>query len=114
MKKIVVCDLDGTLLDEQNNVIPGTKELIQSFIDDCGIFIIATGSIDHDIMNVEEYMAIKSHYRISENGALINDSNNNLILKNEKDSEVSKQIFKELDNNGYLRIEVSDLNRRYF
>ena len=114
MKKIVVCDLDGTLLDEQNNVIPGTKELIQSFIDDCGIFIIATGRLDHDIVYVEEYLGIKSDYRISQNGAVIKDSNNNLILKNEIDSEVSKQIFKELDNNGDLRIEVSDLNRRYF
>src|SRR5699024_10897584 len=96
MKKIVVCDLDGTLLDEQNNVIPGTKELIQSFIDDCGIFIIATGRLDHDIVYVEEYLGIKSDYRISQIGAVIKDSINNVILKSEIDSEIFKKIGNEI------------------
>ncbi|MCR2044408.1 HAD family hydrolase [Anaerosalibacter massiliensis] len=113
MLKTIFCDLDGTLLDNKNRIVPGTAEAIRKFTSFGGEFIIATGRLDHDIVYVEKRMEISGLYRISQNGAVIKDHHGNMFSGKRINSEIARQISKLLYEKD-IRFEVSDFKRRYF
>ncbi|MBX0321154.1 HAD family hydrolase [Shouchella clausii] len=113
MTNLVACDLDGTLLDKQNRIMAGTKDVIQAFHHAGGSFMIATGRLDHDIVYVENQLGIAGEFRISQNGAVIKDKENRILLKKEIHSDVAQKLMRDLKE-WDVRIEVSDINHRYF
>lgn len=113
MKKLLVCDLDGTLLDQKNNIDNESLNLIKHFIDDGNDFCICTGRLDEDIKYVEKELGVRGAYRISQNGAVIRDINNSLIAFSSIPHKLIKSINQIVFNSG-LRVEVSDVNHRYF
>lgn len=113
MNKVIICDLDGTLLVKEDQFSPGTLEKIKRFINSGGKFIIATGRLDHDVVYVEEKLGIRGAYRISQNGAVIKNKYNEVISKKEMEPVIAKKIVKLL-NEEKMRVEVSDICHRYF
>lgn len=92
--KLVVSDLDGTLLGNDGNVSAGTKELIQSYQRQGGIFTVATGRMED---------AVKPHLNrlnvagpaILYNGAKIIDMDqNHIIFEAFLEYEVAKEALK--------------------
>lgn len=71
--KLLVCDLDGTLLDAQGQIDEKSLTLIKEFCSAGGHFVVCTGRMDTDIQFIEEKLGVKSEYRISQNGAVIYD-----------------------------------------
>lgn len=113
MNKVIICDLDGTLLGEENQLAPDTVEKIKHFIANGGTFIIATGRLDHDIVYIEEKLGISGAYRISQNGAVIKNQFNEIISKKKIEAVIVKEIMALLQGE-QIRIEVSDAYHRYF
>lgn len=113
MKKILFCDLDGTLLDNENNIDEFTLKKLKNYIKDGGKLVIATGRLDHDIKVVEEKLGIAGEYRISQNGAVIKDKNDNVILNNTIPKDIVLDIRDYLETID-LRVEASNLTNRYF
>lgn len=113
MKKILFCDLDGTLLDHKNNIDEFSLKKLKNYIKDGGKLVIATGRLDHDIKEVEEKLGIIGEYRISQNGAVIKDKNDNVILNNTIPKDVVFDIRDYLST-VELRVEASNLTNRYF
>ena len=52
--KLLVCDLDGTLLDAQGQIDEKSLTLIKEFCAAGGHFVVCTGRMDTDIQFIEE------------------------------------------------------------
>ncbi|MEF2244182.1 MULTISPECIES: HAD family hydrolase [unclassified Paenibacillus] len=70
--RLIVSDLDGTLLSEDNNVTPSVKEAIDRFTADGGMFTIATGRVGQSTHKIAEELNIDLPY-ITCNGSVIAD-----------------------------------------
>lgn len=71
--KLIACDMDGTLLDDQKNITTGNKEAVQRLKNDTDVrFVIATGRHDSMIGDYMDELGIDMPV-ISCNGALIRE-----------------------------------------
>ncbi|EAE8347312.1 Cof-type HAD-IIB family hydrolase [Listeria monocytogenes] len=110
---LLVCDLDGTLLDSSGQIDQLSLKKIKKFCEDGGHFVICTGRMDTDIQYVEQKLGFAGEYRISQNGAVIKDKNNQSILLETIPSEFIPKLNHAIFAEG-LRTEVSDENNRHF
>lgn len=96
MYKIVMVDLDGTLLDDNKNVSKKNIEMINKVYKDKGvIFVIATGKNISDISYITDAIGEPiNQYIIASNGAVIKDNvkNNYIVKKYLTDEEVINVI----------------------
>ncbi|MBY7144484.1 HAD family hydrolase [Virgibacillus sp. NKC19-3] len=113
MNKVIICDLDGTLLGTKGKLNAKTIAIVREFVRKGGTFIIATGRLDHDIKYIEKKLDIQGAYRISQNGAVIRKHSNEFVWKKVIDPRIAKDIVKYLRDNN-LRVEISDAYYRYF
>lgn len=77
MIRLVACDLDETLLDDEKNVLQGNREAIAAFEAQGGIFVPCTGRIYTGLDHVLKQLGADGkpgHYVISTNGALITEN----------------------------------------
>lgn len=113
MKKFLVCDLDGTLLDQHNQMDPETLRKLKAYIRSGNDFCICTGRLDADIQYVEKKLGVKSAYRISQNGAVIRDKEDRLVFSATIPQHLIP-IINDIVFSPERRVEVSDINHRYF
>lgn len=109
----LVCDLDGTLLDYEGRIDEQSLAKIKTFIAKGGNFIICTGRLDQDIIFIEKKLGIKSKYRISQNGAVIKDDQNQFVLVETIPDQAIKKI-NEIVFDKKVRTEVSNVSNRFF
>lgn len=102
MCNIVVSDLDGTLLNSDQEVSEISKKVIKKLIEKGKKFYIATGRAYPDAKNIMESIGIKIPL-ISANGAVINNADGKEIYRNNLD-EKYKNIMLDID---YLGISDS-------
>jgi Cof subfamily protein (haloacid dehalogenase superfamily) len=110
--KLLVCDLDGTLLDENGAIDEESLEKIKRFCVDGGHFVICTGRMDSDIRYIEGKLGFKSEFRISQNGAVVYDKNEQLAYET-----IPKEYIPALNRIVFgmgLRTEVSNVTNRLF
>lgn len=110
--KYFFSDIDGTLLQD-HKLNPETTKIIKAFIDDGNKFILATGRVDKDIQRIEKGLDFFGDYRISQNGAVIKDKDNNIIyselLPENVISKLTEYVFSLKD----VTIEVTEADNRY-
>lgn len=99
MIKMIIFDLDGTLLNDKRRVSDKTKEYL-SFLKSKGYIItIATGRIYASALNATDG-ADFANYVISDTGSCAyNTLNGNPIFKNTINNEIAKKIFNYYDDN---------------
>lgn len=114
MKKIVTVDLDGTLLNNSNEIIGGekTKNLIKKLQDKGFEFIINTGRLDHDILKVANAYDLPKETRLSQNGAVI--VHNNTLDATLLDKAEAREVWNFLQRLEGLRIELNTVSNRYW
>lgn len=95
MYKVVVSDLDGTLLNSDQEVSTISKKVIKAIMDKGIKFYIATGRAYPDAKRIMETINIKIPL-ISANGAVINDADGNEIYRNDLTDE-SRDILLNID-----------------
>jgi len=111
--KVVVFDLDGTLLNSRNEIIGGAQTLkCLSSLKKMGCALaICTGRLDHDIIRVDTQYNLDIHHRISQNGAVVSKENKyNAILL---DKEEAMNIYLYIKNKD-IRIELNTVSNRYW
>ena len=91
MYKMVVLDLDGTLLNDKKQISRRNAEVIKKVHKEKGVlFVIATGrDMNYAIKVVRELKDTINQYMIASNGAVIKD--------NIKDEYILKNYFDEID-----------------
>lgn len=90
--KAVVCDLDGTLLNEQHTISTFTKETIKKIVDSGVKFIIATGRHHRDAIVFKEMLGLKS-FMITSNGSKVHDYDNNEIISHNIPLDISTELL---------------------
>lgn len=92
--KLIVSDLDGTLLDGKRNISDRTKELISEFVRKGGVFSFATGRMESSAGKYIEYLNINSP-SIIYNGAKVADIRKDKVIYEAKlDFETAKKALK--------------------
>ncbi|OQM34088.1 Cof-type HAD-IIB family hydrolase [bacterium endosymbiont of Pedicinus badii] len=123
MFRIVVSDLDGTLLSKNHRIEIFTKKILQRVIKKGIHFIFATGRHHIDVKKIQNDLKIKT-YMITSNGARIHDNFGNLIFSHDfeesivrelasmfyKDKKISTNIFRDKE----WFISKEEINRKDF
>ena len=104
--KLLVCDMDGTLTYEENEnaaYTPSKKGLpernhqaITQFIEEGGLFCVATGRLLADVQAVLGDELFGKSYKIAQNGSFALDTTGNLLAKDYFSKEQSQRIYKKL------------------
>lgn len=108
--KLIVIDLDGTLLNNEGIVTEKTKDILKK-IKEKGIEIaIATGRSYNSAGKIRENIGIDM-YLVCNNGANIYNKDGSLLKRNLIPADLSKKIIKILDDNkvnykGFLGLDV--------
>lgn len=106
--KLIVCDVDGTLLDREGKIGEQTVDMIMKLSANGIKFSFATQRVYPSILPFAEVLNIKTPL-ICMNGALISDMEGNHIFKAPiKRSKVAQAV--ELVNKYYLRIALCRTN----
>lgn len=104
--KAIVCDLDGTLLNENHTISQKTKEIIKKVLNKGIKFIIATGRHHEDVMIYKKMLNLDT-FLITSNGAKVHDYNDKEILSYNIPKNISKEIIefdfdKDIHKNVYV------------
>ena len=100
--KFFASDLDGTLIHD-NKISNEDVEAIKKFREEGNRFIVATGRAFESIKQVfSEYEGLDYDYIVACNGAIIYDSNDNIISKKTISKEVAHRIYKAFKENEKL------------
>lgn len=97
MIKLFACDLDGTLLNEQNQSDEIILKAINKVIDNNLAFAVATGRDFNEYMRDTSLSQLKV-YTIFMNGAYIANDKNEIIFKKSLNKQFIKQLLLEFPN----------------
>jgi len=97
-KHLLISDLDGTLLNGQQNISKKNKTSIQQFIKDGGLFTIATGRVEDSVGPYIQELGITLPV-ILYNGAVIYDYQNQQRIYEQKITNFTS-LFKQLQSFG--------------
>ncbi|MGL5984877.1 MAG: Cof-type HAD-IIB family hydrolase, partial [Cetobacterium sp.] len=90
--KAIICDLDGTLLNEHHTISEETKETIKKVVQSGVKFIIATGRHHNDAMTFKNMLGLES-FLITSNGAKVHNHKNEEIISRNIPAELAKELL---------------------
>lgn len=93
MKKMIVCDLDGTLLNAFHTLDWFILNTIDKVLEKEVIFVVATGRSLQESGGGQDF-GQRPIYLISSNGATIRDVNRNILFENGLDPQFVKETLK--------------------
>jgi len=104
--KLIVCDMDGTLLTSSHKISDHTANIIKKIEDSSVKFMIATGRPYLDARHYRDSLELRS-YLITSNGARAHDEDNNPIVVENIPKELVKRLLdykvgKDIHRNIYL------------
>ncbi len=113
MTKVLALDLDGTLINEMNEIIGGqeTLNLLKVLQDDGYEVVVVTGRLDHDIIHIAQKYDLNIKYRISQNGAVLQDDNS--IKGRILNKKTALKIYEYIKERN-LRVELNTISNRYW
>lgn len=93
MYKLIISDLDGTLLNSEHELTRYTKNTVKKLLAKGIKFFIATGRHHIDAMDIKNKLGLKEAYLISSNGARVHDYEGNLLLEYNHNEKIAKEII---------------------
>jgi len=113
MTKVLALDLDGTLIDENNEIIGGreTLSLLENLQVEGYEVVVVTGRLDHDIIHIAQKYNLNIKYRISQNGAVMQDEHG--IKAKALNKEAALKVYKYIKDKN-LRVEMNTISNRYW
>lgn len=113
MTKMIVVDLDGTLLNEKSKVSENTKDYLNTLKDKGYTIVIATGRTYASCKKATDN-AMFANFLITDAGSRIYEVNGNPILENSLNRTIVEDLLKIYDDNfTYLYINNKDMCYRY-
>lgn len=92
MIKLFITDLDGTLLGMNHTLNPKDIEAVQSLSEKGIDFAVASGRMDHEIIEVIKKAEVGAH-RVSQNGAFLYNRDDQHIHSRTFEGEFAKKIL---------------------
>jgi Cof subfamily protein (haloacid dehalogenase superfamily) len=90
--KVVISDLDGTLLNPEHRISEYTKTVFQKLHDENYLIIVATGRHHLDALSIVEQLDCPV-YLVTSNGARIHSPENELLFSLDLKSDAVKSVF---------------------
>ncbi|MFC3884339.1 HAD family hydrolase [Bacillus songklensis] len=107
MIKLLVSDLDGTLINKENQVashdVEALKKLREHGIDIC----LASGRMDNEIMEVAKSVGDQFH-RVSQNGAFVITNDEKALHSQTFQHELAKKLYESTRSDDKITIVCSD------
>lgn len=91
MYKVVVSDLDGTLLNNQHQVSPHTRRTLHHLTERGIRFIVATGRHHVDVRGIRDALGLEI-YLITANGAVVHDKQDLCIYNQTIPPELAQEL----------------------
>ena len=92
MFKVVVSDLDGTLLNGQHQISPRTRDTLHRLVDQGIKFVVATGRHHVDVRSIRDALGLDI-YLITSNGAVVHDKQDSLVFNQALPSTVAAELI---------------------
>jgi len=92
--KVIISDLDGTLLNENHELSEYTRDIIKKINNKEILFFFATGRHFLDVFKLKKELGLTSSYSISSNGARIHGLNGELLISHNIMDEITNEILK--------------------
>lgn len=114
LTKMIVLDLDGTILDNNGKISKATKEYLNLLKSKGYIITVATGRIHTSALNATEGLSF-ANYVISSQGSYIYDMiNKKVVSKNSINNKIVKKILENYaDNSHYTQIYSEKIIYKY-
>ena len=93
MKKIIFCDMDGTIIDSNGVRHPKDKEMIQRLRDAGHYFAFCTGRNEQEAAMIIDAFGFPYDFLVLNNGAHIVDHQGNDLFKKQVPGDVGKEII---------------------
>ncbi|MEG0069350.1 MAG: Cof-type HAD-IIB family hydrolase [Cetobacterium sp.] len=91
--KAIICDLDGTLLNENHTISEETKATIKKVVESGIKFVIATGRHHNDAISFKDTLGLDS-FLITSNGAKVHDYENKEIISHNIPADLAVDLLK--------------------
>ena len=92
MFKVVVSDLDGTLLNGQHQISSRTRDTLHRLVDQGVKFVVATGRHHVDVRSIRDALGLDI-YLITSNGAVVHDKQDQLVYNQALPSTVAAELI---------------------
>lgn len=109
-KKMIVSDLDGTLMNRQKELSDRTKAVLKQLIDQGVIFAAASGRSRKSQMEIFKDLPIAS---ISDNGSTVYDHQGNLVWYKEVPKEVILEACEVIEPHAFIHPIFCGLKKHY-
>jgi len=104
MFKVVVSDLDGTLLNKQHQISPRTRDTLHRLVEQGIKFVVATGRHHVDVRSIRDTLGLDI-YLITSNGAVVHDKQDQLIFNQALPAAVAAELIA-LDRDPSIHLNV--------
>lgn len=91
MFKVVVSDLDGTLLNNQHQISPHTRRTLHRLTERGIRFIVATGRHHIDVQSIRDTLGLDI-FLITANGAVVHDKQDNCIYNQTIPPQLAQEL----------------------
>lgn len=91
--KLVVSDLDGTLLNPQHKLTLATRQAVQALIEQSVMFMLATGRHYKDVCLIAQQLEVDVCL-ITSNGARVHGENGELLYENHMPVHLVEEVLK--------------------
>ncbi|PJG58744.1 Cof-type HAD-IIB family hydrolase [Aeromonas cavernicola] len=92
MFKVVVSDLDGTLLNKQHQISPRTRATLHRLAQQGIKFVVATGRHHVDVRSFRDALGMDI-YLITSNGAVVHDKQDQLVFNQPLPAEIAAELI---------------------
>lgn len=92
MFKVVVSDLDGTLLNKQHQISPRTRDTLHRLVAKGIKFVVATGRHHVDVRTIRDTLGLDI-YLITSNGAMVHDKQDKLVFNQSLPADVAAELI---------------------
>lgn len=108
MFKVVVSDLDGTLLNKQHRISPRTRATLHRLVEQGIKFVVATGRHHVDVRSIRDTLGLDI-YLITSNGAVVHDKQDRLMFNQVLPSGIAAELITlERDPDIHLNVYYGD------
>ncbi|HDZ8965809.1 Cof-type HAD-IIB family hydrolase [Aeromonas dhakensis] len=108
MFKVVVSDLDGTLLNKQHQISSRTRETVRRLVEQGVKFVVATGRHHVDVRSFRDALGLDI-YLITSNGAVVHDKQGKLVFNQPLPTDIAAELVAlERDPSIHLNVYQGD------
>ncbi|WP_024871798.1 Cof-type HAD-IIB family hydrolase [Tolumonas lignilytica] len=91
MYKVVISDLDGTLLNNQHHVSPHTRKILKKLVAEGTKFVVATGRHHIDVKAIRDALGLDI-YLVTANGAVVTDKQDAIIFNRTLPTDIAQEL----------------------